>query len=59
LVSGIKLSRDPDDNVFLGTAIDGQAALSVSGDKTGLLSLGAGEAIPIVSAREGAVWLEL
>jgi putative PIN family toxin of toxin-antitoxin system len=59
LVSGVRLSRDPDDDVFLGTAVDGKATLLVTGDKTDLLSLGAVEGIPIVSAREAVARLQL
>lgn len=59
LVSSIALSRDPDDNVFLQTAVDGRATLLVTGDKTDLLSLGAVAGIPIVSAREAVVRLGL
>ncbi len=59
LVSGIRLSRDPDDDVFLATAVDGRATLLVTGDKTDLLSLGAVEGIPIVSASEAVNQLQL
>lgn len=55
----IKLSRDLDDDVFLETAVDGNATLLVTGDKTGLLSLGAVEGIPIVSASEAVARLEI
>ena len=59
LVSNIQLSRDPDDDVFLETAVDGSATLLVTGDKADLLSLGTMKGIPIVSAREAVVRLEL
>lgn len=52
LRSQIKVSADPDDDVFLSTAVDGRATLLVTGDKTGLLVLRKVESIPIVSARE-------
>lgn len=52
LQSRIKMSPDPDDDVFLNTAVDGRAMLLVTGDKTDLLSLEKIEGIPIVSARE-------
>ena len=52
LQSRIRMSPDPDDDVFLNTAVDGRATLLVTGDKTGLLALRAVESIPIVSARE-------
>jgi uncharacterized protein len=55
LLSSIKLSPDADDNVFLETAVDGKAHLLVTNDKADLLSLGAVEGIPIVSAREAVV----
>ena len=50
LLSRIKLSPDPDDDVFLETAVDGKATLIISGDKTDLLSIGAVQGISIVSA---------
>jgi putative PIN family toxin of toxin-antitoxin system len=52
LRSRIKMSPDPDDDVFLNTAVDGRATLLVTGDKTDLLALQRVEGIPIVSARE-------
>jgi uncharacterized protein len=57
LVSTIKLSPDPEDDVFLETAVDGRATLLVTGDKADLLSLRAIQGIPIVSAREALVRL--
>jgi predicted nucleic acid-binding protein len=53
------LSPDPDDDVFLNTAVDGRATLLVTGDKTDLLALRTVERIPIVSAREAVLRLEL
>jgi putative PIN family toxin of toxin-antitoxin system len=57
LVSKIKMSPDPDDDIFLQTAVDGSATLLVTGDKTDLLSLRMVESIPIVSAREAMIRL--
>ncbi len=59
LVSDIKLSPDPDDDVFLETTVDGSATMLVTGDKTDLLSLRVVEGTPIVSAREAVVRLGL
>jgi putative PIN family toxin of toxin-antitoxin system len=59
LVSNIRLSPDPDDNVFLETAIDGHASLLVTNDKADLLSLRTVNGIPIVSAREAVTRLGL
>jgi uncharacterized protein len=59
LVSCITLSPDPDDDVFLGTAVDGKADWVITNDKADLLSLQAVERIPIVSAREAVVRLGL
>jgi uncharacterized protein len=59
LISSVRMSRDPDDDVFLQTAIDGKATLLISGDKTDLLSLRAIGAIPIVTARDAIVRLGL
>jgi len=59
IVSKIKLSPDPDDNIFLATAVDGRAALVVTNDKADLLSLRVVEGIPIVSAREAVIRLGL
>ncbi|HEX4488565.1 MAG TPA: putative toxin-antitoxin system toxin component, PIN family [Terriglobales bacterium] len=52
LVSSLDLSPDPEDNVFLDTAIDGDAAMLVTGDKTDLLALRFVEGIPIISAKD-------
>jgi predicted nucleic acid-binding protein len=46
------MSADPDDDVFLNTAVDGRATLLVTGDKTDLLALRRVNSIPIGSARE-------
>jgi putative PIN family toxin of toxin-antitoxin system len=58
LRSRIRMSADPDDDVFLNTAVDGQAALLVTGDKTDLLALQTIAGIPIVSAREAVERME-
>ena len=52
LVSTIRLSSDPDDNVFLETAVDGNADFLVTNDKADLLSLKMVEGIPIISASQ-------
>ena len=52
LVSTITLSPDPDDGVFLATAVDGRASFIISGDRADMLSLGQAHDIPIVTARE-------
>jgi uncharacterized protein len=54
LVSSLGLSDDPDDEMFLSTAVDGRATLIVTGDKAHLLSIGEVDGIPIVSARNAA-----
>jgi putative PIN family toxin of toxin-antitoxin system len=59
LTSRIRLSPDPDDNVFLETAADGKADWLVTNDKADLLSLHAVQGIPIVSAREIVIRLGL
>lgn len=59
LRSRIRMSADPDDDVFLNTAVDGRATLLVTGDKTDLLALRKVDGIPIVSAREAAERIEL
>jgi len=59
LVSSIRLSADPDDDVFLETAVDGGATWLVTNDKADLLSLRTVEGIPIVSAREAIMRLSL
>jgi len=59
LVSSIRLSPDPDDDVFLETAVDGRANWLVTNDKADLLSLRTVERIPIVSAREATTRLRL
>lgn len=51
-VDEVDFSPDPDDNVILATAIAGRADLIVSGDKPGMLILGAVEGIRIVTPRE-------
>ena len=59
LVSNVRLSPDPDDDVFLETAGDGKANWLVTNDKADLLSLRTVEGIPIVSAREAIMRLRL
>jgi putative PIN family toxin of toxin-antitoxin system len=59
LISPVRMSRDPDDDVFLQTAVDGKASLLISGDKTDLLSLRRIKDIPIVTARDAIVRLGL
>jgi uncharacterized protein len=59
LISTIRLSADPDDDVFLETAVDGNATLLVSGDKVDLLSLRLVQGVPIVSATEAVARLGL
>ena len=59
VVSRIKMSPDPDDDVLLATAVDGSATFLVTGDKTDLLLLRIVEGIPIVSASEVVVRLGL
>ncbi len=59
LASSIRLSPDPDDDVFLETAVDGGANWLVTNDKADLLSLRAVKGIPIVSAREAVIRLRL
>ena len=58
LRSRIRMSPDPDDDVFLNTAVDGRATLLVTGGKTDLLALRRVDSIPIVSAREALSRLE-
>jgi uncharacterized protein len=58
LQSRIRMSPDPNDDMFLNTAVDGGATLLVTGDKTDLLALRTVENIPIVSAREALLRLE-
>ena len=53
------ISRDPDDDIFLQTAVDGIAAMVVSGDKADLLSLGTVQGISIVTAKQALVRLGL
>ena len=59
LASTIRLSPDPDDDVFLETAVDGKASLLVTGDKAGLLSLGEVQGIPIISASQAVAQLRI
>ena len=48
----VELSRDPDDNRILATAIAGNADLIVSGDRRDMLSLSQVERIAILTARD-------
>lgn len=50
-VSAVRVSRDPDDDKFLGCAKDAKALFIVSGDKD-LLVLGEYEGVLIVTAKE-------
>lgn len=50
--SQFTVSKDPDDNKFLELAVDGNADILVSGDKSDLLSLKEIKGIPIVTATE-------
>jgi uncharacterized protein len=59
LVSTIRLSPDPDNDIFLETAVDGRATTLVTGDKTHLLSIGPVQGIPILSASAALAQLEL
>jgi putative PIN family toxin of toxin-antitoxin system len=59
LRSRIRMSPDPDDDMFLNTAVDGRATLLVTGDKTDLLALRRVDGVPIVSAREAVERLEV
>lgn len=52
LISTITLSPDPDDDVFLATAVDGRANFIISGDRADMLTLGKVRNIPVVTARE-------
>ena len=54
----VAFSSDPDDNIILATASAGGADLIVSGDKPGMLSIGAVEGIKIVTPREALDRLE-
>jgi predicted nucleic acid-binding protein len=58
LRSQIRMSPDPDDDVFLNTAVDGRATLLVRGDQTTCWRCGESRGIPIVSAREAAERME-
>jgi putative PIN family toxin of toxin-antitoxin system len=59
LQSRIRMCPDPDDDMFLNTAVDGRATLLVTGDKTDLLALRTVERIPILSARGALLRLEV
>lgn len=53
----VMLSPDPDDNMIIATALEGQANYIVSGDKKDLLSLGSVQNIPIITARQAVEYL--
>jgi putative PIN family toxin of toxin-antitoxin system len=55
----IHISKDPDDNKIIATAIAGQAELLVSGDKADILSLGGYKNIKFVTARQAIERLNL
>lgn len=48
----IVVSRDPEDNLILGTAIAGREDCIVTGDKRDLLHLKQVEGVPILTSRE-------
>lgn len=45
-------SPDPDDNIFLAAAVEGEVDYIVSGDKKHLLSLGVYRGVRIITARQ-------
>ncbi len=51
-ISVTAASLDPDDNIFLAAAVEGQADYIVSGDKKHLLNMGEYQGIPIITARQ-------
>lgn len=55
----LMMSQDEDDNKFLELAVDGEALMVVTGDKTDLLSLKNVHQIPIVSERKCVETLKL
>jgi putative PIN family toxin of toxin-antitoxin system len=55
--SDLRLSPDPDDDIFLNTAVDGRASLLVTGDKINLLSLKEVRGIAIVTAADAVLRL--
>ncbi len=57
-VTAVFVSPDPDDDLILATAIDGEADLVVSGDKLHMLALREVEGISIVTPREALSQLE-
>lgn len=52
IVSSISKSKDPDDNIFLETTVDGKASMLVTGDKADLLHFGVIQDIPIMTAAD-------
>ncbi len=59
VLSSIKKSKDPDDNIFLETTVDGAATMLVTGDKADLLHFSKIENIPILSASEAVKILKI
>jgi len=55
----VQRSPDPEDDFLLALAEAGQADYLVTGDKSGLLTLGTHKVTRIVSAREFAALLDL
>jgi uncharacterized protein len=47
----VNLSRDPDDNRIIATAMAGKANYLVTGDKRDLLSLKSAQSIPVITPR--------
>jgi predicted nucleic acid-binding protein len=55
----IRLSLDPDDDIFLETAVDGRATILVTGDKTDHhLAIGTVQGMSILSASAAVAQLE-
>lgn len=52
-------SPNPNDNMIIATALEGQADYLVSGDKKDLLSLGSVGNLPIITARQAVEYLRL
>lgn len=58
-IPDVNISKDPDDNKIIATAIAGNARLLVSGDKADILSLRSYKDIEFVTAREAISRLNL
>jgi putative PIN family toxin of toxin-antitoxin system len=54
----LDLSRDPDDNAILATAVAGEVDLLVTGDASGLLALKVVHGISIVTPRDALARIE-